>query len=300
MSVTLNVRTLKREVKVFMDSHASLRVLLRLGPVGRLLCRAVGVKRLSDAYDGIFNTVDSGSAVVRAPDHHGTFEIDCRSHILKQLLCEKSYEPEVVEVIAQHLDPARDAIDVGANVGLFTVLIARSLHESRRVLAIEPTKGALGYLRRNIERNHCAARVSIFAGVAADRNGEFPISVIEGMEEYSSIVATLHQGPRAPNQFLVHGETIDSLVQRFDLTPGFIKMDAEGAEYRILSGALNTLRTHRPVIVSELSEALLSASGATSRQVCSLLEANGYLVKKFAVGQILATPTGVGRVAAQC
>jgi FkbM family methyltransferase len=291
--MTLDARALKREVKVCIDSHSSLRVLLRLGPLVRSLLRAVGVIRLSDAYDGIFNTVDSGSAVVRVPDHHGTFEIDCRSHILKQLLCEKSYEPEVVEVIAHHLDPTRDAIDVGANVGLFTVLIARSLHESRRVLAIEPTNGALEYLRRNIERNHCAAKVPIFAGVAADRNGEFPIRVMEGMEEYSSIVAPQHQGPRAGKQFLVHGETIDSLVQRFDLTPGFIKMDAEGAEYRILSGALNTLRTHRPVIVSELSEALLSALGATSRQVCSLLEANGYLVKKFAVGQILATPTGL-------
>jgi FkbM family methyltransferase len=289
----LNARTLKREVKVFLDSHSSLRVLLRLGPLVRSLLRSVGVIRLSDAYDGIFSTVESGSAVVCAPGHNGIFEIDCRSHILKQLLCEKSYEPEVVEVIAHHLDPARDAIDVGANVGLFTVLIARSLHESRRVLAIEPTNGALGYLRRNIERNHCAAKVSIFAGVAADRNGELRISVIEGMEEYSSIVATPDQIPRARNQFLVHGETIDSLVQRFDLTPGFIKMDAEGAEYRILSGALNTLRTYRPVVVSELSEVLLSASGASSRQVCRLLEANGYLVKKFAVGQILATPTGL-------
>jgi FkbM family methyltransferase len=278
---------------VFLDSHSSLRVLLRLSPLARFLRRAVGVMRPSDAYDGIFNSVDSGSAVVRAPGHHGTFEIDCRSHILKQLLCEKSYEPEVVEIIARHLDPARDAIDVGANVGLFTVLIARSLRESRRVLAIEPTNGALGYLRRNIERNHCAAKVCIFAGVAADRDGEFPISVIEGLEEYSSIVATPHQGSRTGNQFLVQGETIDSLVQRFDLTPGFIKMDAEGAEYRILSGALNTLRIHRPVIVSELSEALLAESGATSRQVCGLLESNGYRVKKFAVGQILATPTGL-------
>jgi FkbM family methyltransferase len=204
----------------------------------------------------------------------------------------------VVEVIARHLDPARDAIDVGANVGLFTVLMARSLDESRRVLAIEPTKGALDYLRRNIERNHCTRKVAIFAGVAADQNGEFPISVIEGLEEYSSIVATPHHGPRAPDRLLVPGETIDSLVQRFDLGPGFIKLDAEGAEYRILSGALHTLRTHRPIIVSELSEALLSASGATSRQVCGLLEAHGYLVKKFAVGQILATPTGVCRAAA--
>ena len=102
--MTLDARTVKRQVKVFLDSHSSVRVLLRLGPLVRLLRRGVGVTQLSDAYDGIFNTVESGSAVVRAPDHHGTFEIDCRSHILKQLLCEKSYEPEVVEVIAEHLD----------------------------------------------------------------------------------------------------------------------------------------------------------------------------------------------------
>ena len=104
-------RTLKREVKVFLDSHASLRALLRLGPLVRLLRRAAGVNRLSDAYDGIFDTVECGSAVVHAPGHHGTFEIDCRSHVLKQLLCEKSYEPEVAEVIAQQFGGAADAVD---------------------------------------------------------------------------------------------------------------------------------------------------------------------------------------------
>ncbi len=111
-------------------------------------------------------------------------------------------------------------------------------------------------------------------------SGSATISVISGMEEYSSLSRIVH--PSATNRphdtIEVKGDTIDNLVNQLDLNPGFIKIDTEGAEYMVLRGAINTLEKSRPVILSELSDALLSTSGHTSEDVVTLMRDSGYQV----------------------
>jgi hypothetical protein len=72
--------------------------------------------------------------------------------------------------------------------------------------------------------------------------------------------------------------TIDELVGLHTLRPALIKIDVEGAEYLVFKGARETLRAHRPVILSELADELLAGFGSTSRDVIRLLEAEGYEV----------------------
>lgn len=77
-------------------------------------------------------------------------------------------------------------------------------------------------------------------------------------------------------QITVSGETIDNLVKLNSLSPGFIKIDTEGAELMVLKGALRTLETARPVIISELSDRLLAGFNSDTDEVLSLLEGKGY------------------------
>jgi hypothetical protein len=96
------------------------------------------------------------------------------------------------------------------------------------------------------------------------------------------------------------GDTVDNLVERFGLEPGFIKIDAEGAEYHILLSAAKTLARWKPVILSELVDFFISKSGISSNSVIQLLEEHGYEVfdaeapekpiSSFFVGTILAVP----------
>lgn len=250
----------------------------------------------------MFCLVEEGSVVVRLAEFGGSFEIDVRSHIFRRVSSARQYESELAAIVKRYIDLGRDAIDVGANVGFFSVLLAKSLDPGRRVLAIEPTPLAVKYLRNNIRRNEVNDSVLVFEGAAKDVSGPCVLSVIEGKEEYSSLGGIHHckvQGELS-KEIEVPGSTIDELVEKYGLSPGFIKIDTEGAECLVISGAKETIRKYRPVILSEASEALLADCNCSSEELFALLRESKYRIvdgynprNKVTVpfnGDILAVP----------
>jgi len=222
--------------------------------------------------------IEEGTLVVCLPEHQGCYEIDIRSHILKRILRTKQYEPDLVELVKKYIDCQRDVLDIGANIGLYSILFSKLINPERKVLAIEPAPIALKFLRRNIQRNAVSNVVIVFEGVATNIQGQYKLNIIPGMEEYSSLGEMTHpsiQG-KSYSTIEVYGDTIDRLVQRYHLNPGFLKIDAEGAEYLVLSGAIKTLQQYKPVILSELSDQLLANFGHSSEKVLNLLQEAEY------------------------
>jgi FkbM family methyltransferase len=218
--------------------------------------------------------------VVHLTEFQGTFVLDKRSHLFARVVSEGVYEPELAAVCVARLDPNRDAIDVGANAGFYTNLMARQLRRGRRVLAIEPTPNALDKLHSNVIRNDIGAQTLVFEGIASDRECTRSLHTVLGKEEYSSIGTLAH--PSIVNEQSVtrdvQSTTIDALVQRHGLDPGFIKIDVEGAEHEVLRGAEATLLTHRPVVLSELSARLLAHNGTSASEVIQYMQHLGYRV----------------------
>ncbi len=240
-----------------------------------------GRARFFKTYHSMIESVEGGSLTIHVPDFSGSFEIDFRSHILMRLLRNENYEPNLVKLINAHIDYQKDVIDVGANIGLFTVLFSKTISDVNKVLAVEPTPLALYYLRQNVQRNGCLDSVIVFEGVAKDTKGDCKINVIPGMEEYSSLGNITHPAvvDNAYEEITVNGDTIDNLVERFNLEPGFIKIDTEGSEYHVLKGALRTIQKTAPIILSELSDDLSANCGANSQIVIELLQDNGYEIR---------------------
>ena len=257
--------------------------------------------------DALFRDVREGSLVVDVPEFGGAFEMAFQSHVFRRVLKFRSYEPDLARLVGRYLDPRRDAIDVGANVGLFAVLFAKMVVEGGRVVAIEPTPSALRYLHGNIRRNGVEETVSVFEGVATDARGTFDLNVIPGQEEYSTLGDLVHPTivGRQGATMTVAGDTIDNIVSDRGLRPGFVKIDTEGAELRVLRGARNTLEEHRPIVICEVSDTLLASFGASSTDVVTVLEDTGYRVSdahhparpvaRPFVGEVLAVPAEEAR-----
>lgn len=236
------------------------------------------------------------------PEFDGHFALSPSSALFRRVLIDGEYEPRIVAAVRQHLDPARDFLDIGANVGFFTVLAAKLL-EHGRVLAVEPSSAAGARLKKNLHLNGVHGKVILFEGLVLDHDGSQTLNIIPGREEYSSVGALVHPSVvgEAFVQETARATTLDDLVRANQLAPGLIKIDVEGAEALVFAGAINTLTTHRPVIISELSDALLSRMDSSGAQIVSCLESLDYRVIDIvnpkvrpgsrSFGDILAIPT---------
>lgn len=270
-----------KNIALFVKEHRVIYVMLYPFVLLRRLIlelRRRNLKNNGRFYDSCLEIVEGGSLIVKLPDFMGSFEMDFRSHLLKRVLVNKCFEPDIVELVKDHVDPQKDVLDIGANVGLYTILFSKIINEESKILAVEPTPLALGYLRKNLQRNDCGQSVIIYEGIASDAKGISRINVIPGMEEFSSVGKLVHPyiAKKDSVSMEVNGDTIDNLVRDYKLKPGFIKIDVEGGEYLVLAGAVNTVEAYRPKIIFELVENMLRSCGADPQMVIKLLDNYGY------------------------
>ena len=180
-----------------------------------------------------------------------------------------TFEPKALEAMRRHLKSGATLLDVGANIGLFTVEGAQAVGPAGSVISIE---AAPHHAKAVVEacRLNQFSNVEVHAMAAGDCDGDatltlprhtnfgmFTLGEVDGDESFSVPVRRIDD--------IVAGRKVD-----------FIKMDIEGSEYRALSGADRTLSRFKPAILIELNEAALKACGSTSRQVKEFLFARGY------------------------
>lgn len=283
--------------------------LRRSSALRTLLYPALAIRRLGIRYqEGIANKLLDNLAqllcedpVICVNDFHGRFAAGRQSALFRRLVKNKRYEPELVATCLKHMAPGRDAIDIGANIGLYTVLFAKSLR-GRRILSVEPIPDAVSRLRRNIQLNGIHNSVIVFAGAAADHSGAIEINTIAEREEYSSVGAMAHPSIAGATYLTitVPCSSIDALTVNNDLDPGFIKIDVEGMEHMVLNGMRQVLKRNRPVVLSELSDPLLRKNGSSAESIINFFKGFGYNVTdplnphlvagKRAFGDILCVP----------
>jgi FkbM family methyltransferase len=193
-----------------------------------------------------------------------------------------SYEPQLREVIRKVLRPDAVAIDVGANVGWHTLLMARLVGEGGRVMAVEANPSVRGRLQENLRINGfvhvevvpCALaeteRTLMFHAPAADDPdaGNGHVVADEGTPRKDVVSVPARSLDRV---------VADAALARVDL----IKIDVEGYEWPVLQGAEQTVARFRPHIVFEFDVAYASRGGATAAAIADFFKRHRY--RLFAV-----------------
>lgn len=217
--------------------------------------------------------------VLKVSDFQGIFEMGKTSDVFYRLLIEKRYESNLAELCTKYLNPKKDAIDVGANIGLFTVLLAKNL-PSRKVLAIEPECSTKEILLNNLTRNNVLSNVIISEKAISNKCCKMLLKTIPGKEEYSTIGLSQHPGTLTHKytEKIVPCDSLDNLCKEKEIDPGIIKIDVEGMEHLVFEGAKSILQNNRPIIISELSNLLLKANGSSAKKVIGMITSNNYNV----------------------
>jgi FkbM family methyltransferase len=133
-------------------------------------------------------------------------------------------------------------LDVGANVGSFTLLASRLVGPTGRIIAVEPVPENWGCLAKFIDENHLG-NVETAEIALGDQNGELLLDLGAKSGGHSAVLR------RTGRYISVPQRTLDSLVEEFTIRDlGFMKIDVEGYEPEVLRGAEETIRRTRPII----------------------------------------------------
>jgi FkbM family methyltransferase len=145
------------------------------------------------------------------------------------------------------------AIDVGANMGYYTVLFGNNVGSHGHVLAIEPNPHAVALLRRSVDINGYTARTRISEAACSDGSSASAQLFVPPSEPKNAHIV-LDAALADPSGLETNCVTIDQLCDAYDRVD-FMKIDAEGSEERIFAGMSAVLGRCRPIIVIEINVA---------------------------------------------
>lgn len=206
----------------------------------------------------------------------------------------RSFEYETLELFTGLLKPDSIVLDIGANIGLFSVLASKYVTGKGKIYAIEPTTKTFDFLKKNLEINSIS---NVEAFKVAFSNTKSLVSMTPPQHALTSRFGDSFNQIREITDPEQNTDTIEtSIFDEFIFEQNIknidvIKMDIEGAELFCLQGATNFLKSpHKPTIIFECFEPHCEGFGYKVVDVLILLENAGYDVKQYAYFQWIATP----------
>ncbi|WP_240732696.1 FkbM family methyltransferase [Halioglobus maricola] len=193
---------------------------------------------------------------------------DHDQHVSRQLRESAVWEPYESSLLLQVLRPGQVFIDVGANIGYFSLLAAGVVGPKGRVFAFEPDPANFILMQRSIGHNQLSCIEAVNAGLAAQASdAQLYLSehnlgdhqIFDAGDARRSVAISLLNG----TDYLV------ARTNRIDL----LKIDTQGSEYGVVAGLLPLLQAQAAPcrIIVELTPRSLRQCGSSGRQLIELL-----------------------------
>lgn len=175
--------------------------------------------------------------------------------------------PGFLQVIAKEHGRLGEAgttiLDVGANIGTFTVWLAA--HGAWRVVAVEPVPEVMRYLKANLDLNQavCAGTVITLEVAAYNRRTRLVIPALDRGNLGGTALQPGWEGAGTQNRQVnfAHAECLDHYRAFFGQRVSLIKIDAQGCDGRAIEGLQETILQDHPAIVFEWEAELARAHG---------------------------------------
>ena len=207
------------------------------------------------------------NAYLRTLDEHKFYmNFDHQDLAIREILLDFAlhgeYEPHTTALVKDVVKPGDTAVDIGASIGYFTLLLARQVGKTGTVCSFEPTGNQYPILVKNIQENGYEAYVIPHNVAGWDRNEEVEIQTNKG------------------NVGIMRGKILDELLpDRVD----FIKIDTDGSEPHVLKGLLKTIENNSQLkMVIEFYPKYIKNLGGNPDDVMDIL--NKYFILEKIAG----------------
>lgn len=254
-----------------MQAEAARRLAHLLSPPGRLARALLGRLEPRLRYP-------SAPTVVPARGGFARFEIrDFHEFVQREIYFLGYWELELSRHLRRLLRPGDTFIDIGANLGWFTLLGAALVGEAGRVIAFEPCTSLIDHLRRNVALNGFE-QVTIEPVAVAAEEGEAVLNIVASSNLGMN---TLAAAPDAEASETVTTIPYDVYAARHEVGPvRLVKIDAEGAEHWILQGMAQSLAERRiGALLVEVDDERLRSVGSGTAELLDRLRGLGYTVR---------------------
>ncbi|MHB8743639.1 MAG: FkbM family methyltransferase [Sulfuricaulis sp.] len=192
------------------------------------------------------------------------------------------FEKSTVYTYKKLLSPGYTVLDIGANMGAHTLLMADIIGPHGKVFAFEPTQYAHRKLVRNVSLNpSLAERIHIEQMMLSDQEGASPPPALYSSWKLTVTPVTRH--PKHLGQLMdttgaSTGQLDDFVAQHKISRIDFIKIDVDGNECSVLRGAQKILKRFRPKILMEFMPYGLEENGHSLKELMELLNSAGYKI----------------------
>ena len=159
-----------------------------------------------------------------------------------------SWEPELIQLVSKTVRSGFTVIDIGAHIGYYSLLFSRLVGPTGHVIAFEPVPRNFEFLCENIKLNNCT-NVETQNRAVLDHYQRIRIEI---SESDPLPVGVSFVNPEDKGDTLVEAVSLDDVLLRRPGRVDLLKVDAEGAEGKVLDGARSLIERDHPVIMMEV------------------------------------------------
>jgi FkbM family methyltransferase len=187
------------------------------------------------------------------------------------------FEPQEIELVKQQVSLGDTVLDIGANIGYYTLIFAKLVGEHGKVFAFEPDPTNFALLKKNVEINGYS-NVILVPKAVSNENKKAKLYLCEQNKGMHRVYNSVFCNDSIDIEFL----RLDDYFQ--DDKINFIKIDIEGAEYAAIQGMRNLLNRNREAkLLTEFSPAASLENGIDSTDYLKILVDLGFNI--YSVGE---------------
>ena len=207
------------------------------------------------------------------------------SELCRLIYC-RNFEATEREFVNHFLRPGDVFVDVGANIGLFTLIAASRVGPTGKVIAFEPTSKIYERLVGNVRLNRLR-NVDCVRSALSDHTGELDLlQSVDGFDAWNSFAGPTKGQSALPERVGVIEWDRYAEVHRLSGKVTMMKIDVEGWESRVLTGGREMLsRSDSPVLQVEFTDDAAQAAGSSCRALYEFLESLGYRMYVYDAGR---------------
>lgn len=241
--------------------------------------------------------VDSSDVVLTGKSHGYRMQLELKDWCQRMtFFLGRYYELHVLRLIDTVLRPGDRAVDIGGNIGMIALQMAKSVGETGTVECFEPNPACVKRIEWHKTENRLS-QIKIHPVGLGEKDDILELRLLGDHTGWSTFG---HVEAADVRMISVPVKVGDDVLFANETPIKLMKIDVEGFELNVLRGLAKTLEKHKPVLIMELIDKQLRDAGASSREIFDLLGGLGYECYGLAIaGGKFSKKLQLRRVAAQ-